>query len=333
MPEPVAALTDIKTLLADLQGLVKYLRTDLLERAIEVSEVDRGLREAYAATKKAERTAQAFEDWRDDYLEQVAVAWVLACVFVRYMEDNDLIAETLAGRHGRPPPPGRGRARGLLPRAPARQRPRVPARRLPQRSARSRRPATCSPRARRRSGPSAPRAMAPRGCWRSGGRSTPRRRACGVPSSRGGRHPVPGRPVPGPLRGGPQEVRAAADAGVRRGVHPRPHADAGPRRVRPGGGAADRPDLRLGPLPARGVPAGCSELWTEREPATEPAVLAQRALDAVCRGGHQPVRRGDRAVPADRRGAARVRRAAAGQGPRLDGPPRRRRQPAVTATA
>ena len=98
MPETVAALTDIKTLLADLQGLVKYLRTDLLERTTEVSEVDRGLREAYAATRQGHRTAQAFEVWRDDYLTQVAVAWVLACVFVRYLEDNALIDESwLAG--------------------------------------------------------------------------------------------------------------------------------------------------------------------------------------------------------------------------------------------
>jgi hypothetical protein len=102
MPEAVATLTDIKTLLADLQGLVKYLRTDLLERVTEVSEVDRGLRDAYAATRQGHRTAQAFEVWRDDYLTQVAVAWVLACVFVRYLEDNALIDESwLAGTDDR----------------------------------------------------------------------------------------------------------------------------------------------------------------------------------------------------------------------------------------
>ena len=92
----------------------------------------------------------------------------------------------LPGRHGRPPPPGRGRARGLLPRPPARQRPRLPARRLPQGRLDPGGRATCSPRARRRSGPSAPRATAPRGCWRSGARSTPRSAASGVPcGSRG----------------------------------------------------------------------------------------------------------------------------------------------------
>ena len=53
-------------------------------------------------------------------------------------------------------------------------------------------------------------------------------------------HPVPRRPVPGPLRSGPQEVRAAADAGVRRGVHPRPHARPGDRGVRAGASRGTR---------------------------------------------------------------------------------------------
>jgi hypothetical protein len=89
---------DTGRLLADLQRLVQSLKVDLLERSREVPEVEAGLRAAHRAIAGGGRTAQAFEDWRDDYLEQVAVAWVLACVFVRYMEDNDLIAETyLAG--------------------------------------------------------------------------------------------------------------------------------------------------------------------------------------------------------------------------------------------
>ena len=90
--------TVTERLLADLQRLVQLLKTDLLERSREVTEVESGLRAAHQAIVSGKRTAQAFEEWRDDYLEQAAVAWVLACVFVRYMEDNDLIAETyLAG--------------------------------------------------------------------------------------------------------------------------------------------------------------------------------------------------------------------------------------------
>jgi hypothetical protein len=89
---------DTAALLDDLKRLVKGLKADLLERAEEVTEVGAGLRAAHRAVVEGERTAQAFEAWRDDYLEQVAVAWILACVFVRYLEDNDLIEETyLAG--------------------------------------------------------------------------------------------------------------------------------------------------------------------------------------------------------------------------------------------
>ena len=64
----------------------------------ENAEIDAGLREAFHQIEKGGRTAQAFEVWREDYLDQVAVAWVLACVFVRFMEDNHLIDECwLAG--------------------------------------------------------------------------------------------------------------------------------------------------------------------------------------------------------------------------------------------
>jgi hypothetical protein len=83
----------IKTLLPDLKELVKELDEDLLARAIGNPEIDAGLREAFTQIEKGGRTAQAYEVWREDYLDQVAVAWVLACVFVRFMEDNRLINE------------------------------------------------------------------------------------------------------------------------------------------------------------------------------------------------------------------------------------------------
>ena len=152
---------DTAALLPDLQRWSRTCTPTCSNGSREHPEIDARLRaDAFAPVEKGGRTAQAYEVWRDDYLEQVAVAWVLACVFVRFLEDNDLIAGSyLAGRR-RPAASGRGRARGVLPAPPARHRPRVPARRLPPRSARSRRRPTCSPRARRRSGPSAPRATA-----------------------------------------------------------------------------------------------------------------------------------------------------------------------------
>jgi hypothetical protein len=87
-----------KTLLLDLRKLVTDLADDLLVRSRGDSTIDVGLRDAFHQIEKGGRTAQAFEVWRDDYLDQVAVAWVLACVFVRFMEDNQLIDECwLAG--------------------------------------------------------------------------------------------------------------------------------------------------------------------------------------------------------------------------------------------
>ena len=51
----------------------------------------RKLREEYAAAQAANRTVQSFEEWRADLITQVAVAWVLRGVFVRFLEDNALI--------------------------------------------------------------------------------------------------------------------------------------------------------------------------------------------------------------------------------------------------
>ena len=93
---------NIKTLLPDLKNLVVELDEDLLARAQQDYKIDAGLRLAFQQVEKGGRTAQAFEVWRDDYLDQVAVAWVLACVFVRFMEDNHLIDECwLAGEGDR----------------------------------------------------------------------------------------------------------------------------------------------------------------------------------------------------------------------------------------
>ena len=95
-------MVNIKTLLPDLKDLVAELDEDLLARAQQDAKIDAGLREAFQQVEKGGRTAQAFEVWREDYLDQVAVAWVLACVFVRFMEDNHLIDECwLAGEQER----------------------------------------------------------------------------------------------------------------------------------------------------------------------------------------------------------------------------------------
>ena len=86
-------MIDRKQLLSDLQALLKTLEADLLERSesAEVPDVGRKLREEYTAALAADRTAQSYEEWRSDAITQVAAAWVLSCVFVRFLEDNQLV--------------------------------------------------------------------------------------------------------------------------------------------------------------------------------------------------------------------------------------------------
>ena len=91
-------MVNIKTLLPDLKELVKELAEDLLPVRPRTPRSTPGCGRHSTQIEKGGRTAQAYEVWREDYLDQVAVAWVLACVFVRFMEDNHLIDECwLAG--------------------------------------------------------------------------------------------------------------------------------------------------------------------------------------------------------------------------------------------
>ena len=82
-----------QALLADLQKFLQRIEADLLERSesTEVPEVPAALHTEYEKASNAERTAQNYEDWRTDTITQAAAAWVLSCVFVRFLEDNSLI--------------------------------------------------------------------------------------------------------------------------------------------------------------------------------------------------------------------------------------------------
>lgn len=85
-------------LLADLQSkstsrttMVKKLEDDLRKRCDREPEVDAPLKAQYETAKAKKRTALTYKAWRDEQLTQIAVAWVLACVFVRFLEDNGLV--------------------------------------------------------------------------------------------------------------------------------------------------------------------------------------------------------------------------------------------------
>ena len=80
-----------KHLLKDLKPLLKRLEDDILERSESAEDVLQHVRSQYDSARAGGRTGLAFSQWRDDYITQSAVAWILACVFVRFVEDNELI--------------------------------------------------------------------------------------------------------------------------------------------------------------------------------------------------------------------------------------------------
>src|SRR5437016_3968475 len=86
-------MIDRQRLLLDVQKLLNKLEADLLERSesTDVPELGKMLRAEYDNARRADRTAQGYEDWRSDAVTQMAAAWVLSCVFIRFSEDNRLI--------------------------------------------------------------------------------------------------------------------------------------------------------------------------------------------------------------------------------------------------
>lgn len=85
-------MIDRKALLEDLKQQVKAVETDLGKQVKVVAEGEK-LRAEYDRARKLGRTAATWNSWLDERVTQVAVAWVLGTVFVRFCEDNGLIPE------------------------------------------------------------------------------------------------------------------------------------------------------------------------------------------------------------------------------------------------
>jgi len=101
-------------LLNDLKPLLKQMEADLRARCDEVAEIDAGLKREYNEARAADRTGATFEEWRADLITQVAVAWVLSCVFVRFLEDNELISPPrISGRVSDEKPGDRSQKTGV----------------------------------------------------------------------------------------------------------------------------------------------------------------------------------------------------------------------------
>ena len=84
-------MIDRTAFLADAQKLLAKLEKDLRARCDDMPEVGQAVAAEYKRAKDAGRTGQTLEEWRADAITQQAVAWVLSCVFVRFLEDNRLI--------------------------------------------------------------------------------------------------------------------------------------------------------------------------------------------------------------------------------------------------
>jgi hypothetical protein len=83
------------------QRQLKLLVDDLREQSTVLPELQVLLDEQYAGAF-GHRTGASFEEWREEQLDQAAVAWLLGTVFVRFCEDNELISGAwLAGPDGR----------------------------------------------------------------------------------------------------------------------------------------------------------------------------------------------------------------------------------------
>lgn len=86
-------MIDSPALLADLKRVLKSLEDDLRVRAEDDStEWGARLRDEHRRAQARERTGMAWIQWRDGEVSQAAVAWIIATVFIRFAEDNGLLA-------------------------------------------------------------------------------------------------------------------------------------------------------------------------------------------------------------------------------------------------
>ncbi|MFN8074142.1 MAG: hypothetical protein U0Q15_01835 [Kineosporiaceae bacterium] len=78
-------------LTAALKRVVLELESDLRQRVESQPDVRGRWTVEHQQAVNRERTAMSWVEWRDDRVTQAAVAWVLTTVFVRFCEDNALL--------------------------------------------------------------------------------------------------------------------------------------------------------------------------------------------------------------------------------------------------
>jgi hypothetical protein len=83
-------MIDAQALLRDLKRMVRDLEKDLREAHAD-SPQGQAVTAEWQEAHSAGRTAHSLEVFLSDALTQAAVHWVLACVFLRFIEDNGLV--------------------------------------------------------------------------------------------------------------------------------------------------------------------------------------------------------------------------------------------------
>jgi len=81
-------MVDSNKLLDDSQRLLKRLEADIRERLEDQPALDAQLKGEWQQAGEAKRTAATYFDWRDEAITQAGAHWILACVFLRFLEDN-----------------------------------------------------------------------------------------------------------------------------------------------------------------------------------------------------------------------------------------------------
>ena len=93
-------MIDAAALLGDCKVLVRSLVNDLRQLTGTDPETAKVIDAEYAGASGAGRTALTKAEWAEGLYAQVAVAWVLGGVFVRFCEDNGLVPDPLLSGPG-----------------------------------------------------------------------------------------------------------------------------------------------------------------------------------------------------------------------------------------
>nr|MCU0937378.1 hypothetical protein [Gammaproteobacteria bacterium] len=83
-------MIDSRKLLDTLRKVLKQIEDYAREHIDSQPDLEAGLRAEWQQARDSGRVGSSYHDWRDEEITQAAVHWVLACVYLRFIEDNGL---------------------------------------------------------------------------------------------------------------------------------------------------------------------------------------------------------------------------------------------------